>query len=493
MNLSKHHLPEETTADIPSEDYFNLPEKILQFGTGVLLRGLPDYFVDKANKQQVFNGRIVVVKSTGTDTGDFDKQNGVYAHRICGIEDGRQVNGTVINASISRVLAAQTHWQEIMQCAANPDMEIVISNTTEVGIVLTKDDIHSAPPVSYPGKLLAFLVERYNFFKGAADKGLVIIPTELITDNGKKLKEIIIELARQNHVDENCVDWIKNHNHFCSSLVDRIVPGKLSVQDKEALEKQLGYQDDLAIISEPYCLWAIESGDRHVKDVLSFSKADKGVIIAPDIALYRELKLRLLNGTHTFSCGPAFLAGFNTVKETMDDRDFSSYIESLMRDEIAPAITGSTISSNAAATFSSTVLDRFRNPFIEHKWLSITLQYSSKMAMRNVPLILSYVQRFKKVPQKMAEGFAAHILFMKCAKADNGKYYGVRKGEAYPVNDDNAAFYAAAWKNNSIDEIVSLILSNSGLWQTDLNNAEGFADAVTAYLRKLISKYESVS
>jgi tagaturonate reductase len=164
-----------------------LPEKVLQFGTGVLLRGLPDYFIDKANKAGIFNGRVVVVKSTGHSGADaFAEQNGLYTLCIRGIEQGRNVEENILNASISRVLQASSEWQAVLDCAADPDMQIVISNTTEVGISLMEDSIKAAPPVSFPGKLLAFLYQRYRHFEGSADKGMVIIPTELIPDNGRK-------------------------------------------------------------------------------------------------------------------------------------------------------------------------------------------------------------------------------------------------------------------------------------------------------------------
>src|SRR6201994_3181267 len=110
MNLSRENLKHITAKSItkPAEAIAHLPEKVLQFGTGVLLRGLPDYFIDKANKQGIFNGRIVVVKSTDTGGADaFADQNGLYTHCVQGIEDGKKIEEKILNASISRVLAAK--------------------------------------------------------------------------------------------------------------------------------------------------------------------------------------------------------------------------------------------------------------------------------------------------------------------------------------------------------------------------------------------------
>jgi tagaturonate reductase len=198
MQLSKNSISQVAAKpglDVPSEKLFELPEKVLQFGTGVLLRGLPDYFIDKANKQGIFNGRVVVVKSTDSDSSAFDRQDGLYTVCVRGVENGVTVQEDIINASISRVLGAKTEWQRILECAHNPEMRIIISNTTEVGIQLVQDDITAAPPVSFPGKLLAFLFERFKAFNGSKESGMVIVPTELITDNGSKLESIVLELV----------------------------------------------------------------------------------------------------------------------------------------------------------------------------------------------------------------------------------------------------------------------------------------------------------
>jgi tagaturonate reductase len=487
MTLSKFTLKniESGKADNVPDGIFELPEKVLQFGTGVLLRGLPDYFIDKANRQGIFNGRIVVVKSTGGgDAAAFEKQDGLYTLCIRGLEDGQPVSQNVICSAISRVLAAKEEWGTILKCAHNPEMQIIISNTTEVGIELVKDDIQQHPPISYPGKLLAFLYERYKAFAGSDQCGMVIVPTELISDNGKKLEAIVLELAHLNGLEENFIEWLEKHNHFCNSLVDRIVPGKPNEAAKKLLEEELGYTDDLITMSEVYSLWAIE-GDESIAAVLSFAAADKGVVITPNINVFKELKLRMLNGTHSLSCAVAFLSGIVSVKEAMDNPVIYRFIKELMTNEIAKAVPYD-LPLEDALTFAGKVLDRFRNPSIEHHWINISLNYTSKLEMRIVQVLLRYAELYKSVPENMALGFAAYLVFMKVVKANGEVYFGNFKGTDYPIKDPKAGYFFEQWKSYPVQQLVINVLSNTSLWNADLTTIPGFAERVTENVEDIL-------
>lgn len=470
---------------LPPDEVFSYPEKILQFGTGVLLRGLPDYFVDKANRAGKFKGRIVIVKSTsGGDADAFKKQDGLYTICVRGVDEGKKAEENIISSAVSRVLSAKTEWKEILACASNPALRIVISNTTEVGLVLKKESVKQEPPESFPAKLLAFLLERYRVFGDRDDSGLVIIPTELIVDNGSKLRSILNDLAIFNSLDEAFIEWMNTANTFCSSLVDRIVPGKPSPAVADLIHEQFGYEDDLMLMAEVYRLWAIQ-GDEKVKEILSFAAIDKGVIIEPDIDIYRELKLRMLNGTHTLSCGLAAIAGFETVKDAMNDADMADFIASLMLDEIIAGIPYR-VQPGVATTFGKKVLDRFRNPFIEHKWVSITMQYTSKMKMRNIPVLLKYYQDNPGVPGSIALGFAAYIRFMETTKKADGKYYTEINGKTIHVQDDQAAYISGLWQRNGAAGIVNAVLRDVDLWGSDLTALHGFEAAVAQYLKAII-------
>jgi tagaturonate reductase len=478
----KHIVP--GAVKVPDEHLFELPEKVLQFGTGVLLRGLVDHYIDKANRKGIFNGRIVVVKSTGLgDAGAFDRQDALYTVCIRGMMNNETIAENFINGTISRVLHAQGDWEQILACAHDLGMQVIISNTTEVGIQLVNDDIRRHPPTSYPGKLLAFLYERFQAFGGSIHSGMVIVPTELIPDNGKKLEAIVLELAHLNGLPEEFMEWLEKCNYFCNSLVDRIVPGQPEPAQQALLEKEFGYTDALLCIAEAYSLWAIE-GDENVRRVLSFAEANENIVIVPDIDLHRELKLRLLNGAHTLSCGVAFLAGFETVKEAMSDPVFSAYITNLLLQELAIGIPYP-IDPKVAAEFGQSVLDRFRNPYIRHYWKNITLQYSAKMKMRCLPILLEYYERHGKLPELFARGFAAWLYFMRVQERE-GHYYGELNGQPYEVTDDMSAVFCKRWEELTPAELVYTTLADKSFWKHDLSLLPGWYDLVLQQLEEII-------
>jgi tagaturonate reductase len=488
MNLSRAAF-QQTGKEFgqPSPQVFDLPEKVLQFGTGVLLRGLPDFFISEANNHGLFNGRVVVVKSTDTGGTDaFDLQDNLYTVCVKGIEDGKPVAQHFINASISRVINAQMQWDQVLLLATSQELTLVVSNTTEVGIQLKEESIFQDPPQSFPAKLLSVLFHRYQFFKGDISKGLIIVPTELIPGNADVLLNILLQLCYINILDAGFVNWLTTANKFCNSLVDRIVPGKPAPETAEAIQRELGYEDELLIVAEPYKLWAIE-GDESVRKKLSFCNADSGVVIANDITLYRELKLRMLNGTHTLSCGLAFLRGHEYVVDAMNDQSFSRFIKDLMLEEIAAGIPIE-IDRVVVEQYGQTVLDRFSNPYIQHKWLGITVQYTSKLMMRVLPVLLKYVERKNKIPEKIAEGIAGWICFTNPVKLEDGIYYGEWRGRSYPIKDDQAFWFYENAGNMSAEDRVHKVLNNFINWGQDITIAADFSEKVLYYYHRLLAE-----
>jgi tagaturonate reductase len=477
---------------VPRTNSFDLPEKIVQFGSGRFVRGFIEYFIDQANRQGLFEGRVVVVQSTGSGrSSTLDEQDGLYTLVIQGLDRGQQVESYSIISSISRAVSANEEWAEVLACARNPEITCVISNTTEVGITLDEEDRPDLnPPRSFPGKLTTFLYERARTFSYAPGSGLVILPCELIEQNGDVLRDIVVELARRWDLGEPFIEWLTTSNRFCNALVDRIVTGTPSEAALHQHWETVGYVDDMLTVAEVYRLWAVQ-GNESLKRQLPFLEADDGIVVAEDITPYRELKVRILNGTHTIMVPLSILCGNDTVLQSMEDPLVSEFIRGVMMQEIVPSLD---LPATQAEAFAERVLDRFGNPYIEHLLLNITFQSTTKMRHRVVPSLLGYYEREGILPKRILLGFAAYLLFMRSAGEENGTYYGIRGTERYPLNDDRAPYLHDLWKDvdladaDQIRAFVVRVCEDESLWGTDLSNLPGFVATITDYVVRLASE-----
>ena len=454
--LSRNLTLNTAAVDPPVTGFSDLPERVVQFGTGAFLRGFVDAFLDQANRSGSFGGRVVAVGSTSSGRSSvLNDQDGLYTLCVRGYENGRMVERCAVVSSLSRALNANDEWREVLACARKPEIDFVISNTTEVGIRLDSDDrIDLDPPRSFPGKLTAFLHERARAFAYDPGKGVTVLCCELIEKNGEKLQEIVQTLARRWRLDTRFLEWLPAANRFCNTLVDRIVPGR-PAEDSEILSR-LGYSDDLLVEAEPYRLWAIE-GDESLR--IEFAGADPGIIIAPDIRPYRERKVRILNGTHTIMVPLALLCGNQTVCETTKHPLMSQFIRRVMFDEIVAAMD-----DDEAPAFAEHVLERFANPFIRHALRSILLQQTMKMEVRVAPSISDFERNKGVPPRAIAFGFAAYLLL-------------IRDGRDLP-QDDGAEAIREIWQSHAPHEIASAACERLGI-------DSRFAGAVRDHLERI--------
>jgi tagaturonate reductase len=169
----------------------------------------------------------------------------------------------------------------------------------------------------------------------------------------------------------------------------------------------------------------------------------------------------------------------------MDDKAFLQFITNLAFNEIIPAIPYQ-IDLPVAENFANNVLDRFRNPHIRHEWLSISLQYSTKIKMRVIPLLLNYFKTYNTVPQNMALGFAAFIRFMKVEQQADGTFTGSISEKSYKVTDSQAAWVSKVWQTGDINSVVEVVLKNKELWDADLSVLPNFKDTVSSILDKIM-------
>ena len=455
------------------------PERVLQFGTGAFLRGFAEYFVEQANRTGSLNGRVVMVGSTGSGrAGRLNEQDGLYTLYVRGREDGQIVDQVQVITAVSRALAAQDQWAEVLACARHPALALIISNTTEVGITLDADDrMDLSPPHSFPGKLTAVLYERARTFDFDPAKGLIILPCELVEQNGDRLRRIVQTLAERWDLGAAFRQWLDEANLFCNTLVDRIVPGTPDTEEVEAIYQQLGYRDDLLTVAEPYRLWAIE-GNAKLEARLPLTGVDPGIVIAEDITPYRERKVRMLNGTHTIMVSAALLCRLKTVREAVEDERVGRFIRQVMLEEIVPSLD---MAPEMARSFALEVLERFANPFIRHELLDITFQQTTKMRVRVVPSLLGYVKKKKKVPPAMAFGFACFLLL---------QHPEVGPLAAERPTDDAAADWRARWAEvdradaAQVRPFVESVCADEALWGTRLDALPGFTETVTEHLER---------
>src|SRR5579885_3673340 len=340
--------------EAPPAHVLELPEQVIQFGTGAFLRGFAEYFVDEANRKGVFDGSIVAVSSTGSSRDvTLNEQDGLFTLAIQGIDNGRARRRYRIVASLCRAITPRDELDAVLELARDPAIELVISNTTEVGIKLDETDTFDAnPPRSFPGKLTRFLYERARAFDFDPARGLVVLPCELIEDNGEELCAIVHQLARRWRLDQRFAAWLTDGVEFCNTLVDRIVPGAPPRDDAERVQEILGYRDGLLTACETYALFAIE-GDERVRQRLRIAEADPRIIVTPDIRPYRERKVRILNGAHTISVPLALLAGLETVCDAVESDRVGAFMRRAMLDEIVPSLD-----VPDAETFARDVLER---------------------------------------------------------------------------------------------------------------------------------------
>ncbi|MCQ2519067.1 MAG: tagaturonate reductase [Lachnospiraceae bacterium] len=424
-----------------------MKETIIQFGEGGFLRSFVDVFIHKMNEQGLYDGKAVVVQPISKGLIPvINEQKGVYHQFLRGIENGEVMDECIEVKSISRGVDPYADYRAYLDLAKNPDMRIIISNTTEAGIeYLGTESLNDAPPKSFPAKLTALLYERYK----AGLPGFIIFSCELIDNNGKELEDCVLKYASLWKLPDEFLQWLKNENHFLNTLVDRICTG-YPKDEVESLTKRLGVEDKLMNTAEIFHLWVIE-GD--FEDEFPLKKAGINVIWTDNVKPYKKRKVRILNGGHTSMVLAARLYGLSTVKECLDDEIVFSFLKKTMFEEIIPTLGN----REEDIQFGKDVLERFANPFVKHQLLSIALNSVSKFKARVLPTILEYYENNKVLPKCMTFSLAALIAFYRTDESND--------------NEDIMAFMK--------DASVADILKKEAYWGQDLSFMK---DAVEHYL-----------
>jgi len=456
------------TEKLPSAP--DLPVRVIQFGGGVFMRGFIDWMINRMNHLKIFNGSVLLVKLTpGGSFQNYEDQKGQYHHLIRGLSRGNIVEKTELITCIQDWIHPYDNWRGFLDAAANPDLRFVFSNATEAGIAYTQIDFPEACPASFPAKLAAFLYERYRCFKGSFEKGLIIVPCELIEENGTALKRIILRHVKDWQLEEDFAAWLENANIFADTLVDRIVAPPSETEKPEIL-KQLPFEDNLLDGSEPYHLFVIQ-GPEIIKNELPLEQAGVNVIWADDVRPYRERKVKILNGGHTLMTIPAFLYGIDTVREAIDNPVVFEFLKKGIYREIIPAMG---LDNRELKDYADTILERFQNPYVEHLLYNISLNSISKFNVRILPSLVGYHNNVGKIPAAISFSLATLLYFYRTDKDATGQYIRRRNKETFVVRDekDVLEILFQYWQNydkNDAVNFIKAVLADSRLWGQDLN------------------------
>ena len=415
-------------------------ETILQIGEGNFLRAFAEIYIQEA-VDNGYGGRVVICQPRNNTRviNALKKQGSEYDVIVRGRLNGEIINERKHINCVSRAIDTYGEYGEIRKLFCSADLRIVISNTTEAGICFDgSDKRENAPDVTFPAKLTCLLYERFM----ENGTGLVFLPVELIENNGDALRDCIIRYARLWKLGEEFIAYVENDCSFCNTLVDRIVTGHIADDS-----------DPCSSACEPYRSWIIQANES-AKAVIPF----ENVTFTEDLVPYRTRKVRILNGTHTMSVLAAHMAGFDIVRDMMNDELFGKYIQ-LGLEEIKSTIN---LPKRELDDFADSVLERFNNPFIDHKLLDISLNSVSKFKARCLDTIIDYSHSNNALPKVLTFSLAALIAFY--LKLGNRKY---------EVKDNKEVLDFFAEKPS-----VREILSNESFWDIDLTEISGLLETV---------------
>ena len=463
--------------DFPGAQY---SERVIQFGEGNFLRAFIDWQLDWLNQHQDTDAGVVVVRPRNRVVEDsLNQQDGLYTTLIRGLnEAGEQVSETRLIRSVNREIQPYQQYDAFLALARAPQMRFVFSNTTEAGIAFAEQDrLEDAPASSFPGKLTQLLWERFTHFAGAADKGWLIVPCELIDYNGDALRDLVLRFIKHWQLPSGFARWVLDHCAFYNTLVDRIVTGYPA--DSASIAAQLGYEDRYLVAGEVYYQFVIQGPDALAQE-LKLDHLAPEVKFVDDITPYKAQKVAILNGAHTAMVPVAFQAGLESVGEAMDNAAIAGYVDALLRDEVIPTLD---LPRDELHAFADAVQRRFRNPFIRHALLSIALNGMTKFRTRLLPPLLLSQQQTGQWPTHLTFAFAALLAF----------YRGEQGEQRWALQDDDRwlqqfdeLWIAVNQNKMTPEQLVQTVLSNSQHWGEDLTQRPGFVAAISQHLQNII-------
>ena len=448
-----------------------LPVKIIQFGKGNFLRGFFTWMVEILNRNTDFNGRIEIVETFDTLKSQQLIDQGFKYHVIeRGIENDKIIDRIIKVNSVTGLTNAVKAHDKFLKLALEPELKFVISNTTEAGITFKNEDTDINAPQTFPSRLTALLFHRFQHL-AHREETIFVLPCELIDNNADTLKDFVLKYCELWHLSSGFVQWLNNSIVFCNTLVDRIVSGY--PKRPEIFWKRIDFQDELLVECEPFHFWIIENKGE-ISQILPIYKTSLNVQFVEEIKPYKDIKVRILNGTHTAMVALGMVNGIKTVDDFMSHKRLSAFLENMLNDEILPTLSHRQYDSN---DFKDKVYDRFKNPFLKHQLSAIQLNSISKFSSRLLPTLKDYLSLNGSLPHNITK-VLAHLFWL---------YKDSYSPSGFELKDEPKVLdiFENAWSQNNLDITVRTLLRNKSLWGEDLSLIKDLKDKITATLERL--------
>lgn len=364
----------------PSYDRNTLKVGIVHFGIGAFHRAHQAVYMEEILAHDPGDWMICGVSLRHSTTRDqMLPQNSLYTVA----ERSEKGDSLKVIGSVKEVLFAQKEQLEVLKRLADFQTKLVTMTISEKGYchdpssgkLLKKhpDILHDLANYQFPMSAIGYLVAGLDLRYKAGLPPYTVLSCDNLPENGEMLKNLVLEFAKIINPELN--QWIADKGCFPSSMVDRIVPA-VTENDKLSITEQLKCRDEAAVICEPFRQWVIENNfSCGLPDFQSV-----GVQLTDDIRPFEEMKLRLLNGTHSTIAYLGYLSSYEYVSDAMLDSNFLKFIREMMDEEITPTLK--THPSIDLAEYKIALLDRFKNPGLRHRTWQIAMDGSQKIPQR---------------------------------------------------------------------------------------------------------------
>ncbi|MBE6664930.1 MAG: tagaturonate reductase [Ruminococcaceae bacterium] len=451
--------------------------KILQYGEGNFLRAFADVYFHTLNEEGGNYG-VYAIKPTPSNRSAmlnlFETQNNKYHVVLRGTENGKTVENVYRVDSIEKMINPFEDHESYLALARDPELKIIVSNTTEAGICYNPNDkIENFANITYPAKLTRFLYERYL----SGLDGVYLLPAELIDNNADELKKCVNQYIELWCLPAGFKRWNNEKNFYCNTLVDRIVSGyPRDEETKKHLEDLIGEADGLMSVGEPFGLWAIEKKG-NIAEYIKEGIHNVEVVLTDHIEYYKKRKVRVLNGSHTNLVPAGLMLGAETVYDCMTDEKLSSFVEMTLKNEIIPYVSNDI---TATTSFANSVKDRFLNPFLNHRLLSISLNSIFKWKARVLPSFKDYYSHHGRIAPNLTTGFSYLMaLYASLEKTENG-YEAKLPCHTLEIKDETVYLEHFAQKKS-----LHAFMSDESVWGENLTLYDGFYNTVAQNIEKI--------